>query len=81
MATAFVGKIAAIMALSPCDPCSFSRPDLVVIKDIDLDLSVDFDKTVITGTAHLSVEKQSDEANSLVSRFRSTLKMTCIQYL
>ncbi|KAK7101710.1 leukotriene A-4 hydrolase-like [Littorina saxatilis] len=54
------------MALSTCDPCSFSRPDLCIVTNIDLDLAVDFEKNVIAGTAHLHVEKKRDAIEALV---------------
>ncbi|XP_041984429.1 leukotriene A-4 hydrolase isoform X2 [Aricia agestis] len=42
--------------LSPLDPSSFSRPELAVIKHIDLSLKVDFEKKVLKGIANLKVE-------------------------
>ena len=53
-------------ALSTCDPCSFSRPDVCIVQHIDLDLEVDFEKRVIAGTARLSVERKRDDINMLV---------------
>ena len=54
-------------ALSTCDPCSFSRPDVCIVQNIDLDLAVDFAQRVITGTVHLSVERKRDDTDVLVS--------------
>ena len=54
-------------ALITCDPCSFSRPDDCVVRNIDFDLVVDFEKTVIAGTVLLNVERKRDDAKTLVS--------------
>ncbi|CAF4914140.1 unnamed protein product [Pieris macdunnoughi] len=43
------------MALSPLDPSSYSRPELAVVKHIDLKLNVDFEKKQLTGEALLTV--------------------------
>lgn len=44
------------------DPHSFSRPDSVAIKHIDLDLTVDFERKVLQGSAtlHLNNKTKSD---------------------
>ncbi|XP_023023652.2 leukotriene A-4 hydrolase [Leptinotarsa decemlineata] len=52
--------------LSPSDPSSFSRPELVIIKDICLNLNVNFDNKILSGNVILSVEKVDETANELV---------------
>lgn len=44
-------------ALSENDPNSFSNPDQVKVTHIDLVLEADFDKKILTGTVHLTLEK------------------------
>ncbi|XP_046356909.2 leukotriene A-4 hydrolase-like isoform X2 [Haliotis rufescens] len=53
-------------ALSPCDPCSFSRPDLCAVVHADLDISVNFDKKVISGTVHITVEKKQAGVETII---------------
>ncbi|KAK7476031.1 hypothetical protein BaRGS_00032738 [Batillaria attramentaria] len=53
-------------ALSPSDACSYARPDLCAIKHIDLELAVNFSKSVISGLAHLKVQKKQDDVDTLV---------------
>ncbi|XP_045483856.1 leukotriene A-4 hydrolase isoform X2 [Pieris rapae] len=43
------------MALSPLDPSSYSRPELAVVKHVDLKLNVDFENKQLTGEALLTV--------------------------
>ncbi|CAH4029142.1 unnamed protein product [Pieris brassicae] len=43
------------MALSPLDPSSYSRPELAVVKHVELKLNVDFEKKQLTGEALLTV--------------------------
>nr|XP_026490578.1 LOW QUALITY PROTEIN: leukotriene A-4 hydrolase [Vanessa tameamea] len=43
-------------ALSPLDPSSFSRPELAVIKHVDLLYKVDFDKKMLYGTSVLTIQ-------------------------
>ena len=45
---------------------SFSNPEQVSLKDIALDLTVDFDKKVLTGTAELQFERHQADAQTLV---------------
>ncbi|GAA6139992.1 M1 family metallopeptidase [Arenicella sp. 4NH20-0111] len=45
---------------------SFSNPEQVVIQHIALDLTVDFDKKVLTGTAELTFEKKDEAAKLLI---------------
>ena len=54
------------MALSPEDPCSFSLPKSCVVTHLHLDLSVDFDRKILQGSAVLSVEKKNDDTSVLV---------------
>lgn len=42
--------------MSAIDPHSFSNPEEIIIRHIDLDLNVDFDSSFISGTATLSLE-------------------------
>ncbi|XP_066142815.1 leukotriene A-4 hydrolase isoform X2 [Euwallacea fornicatus] len=43
--------------LSPLDPSSFSRPELARVTNIALNLSVNFDRKIFSGTTELTVEK------------------------
>ncbi|XP_046970491.1 LOW QUALITY PROTEIN: leukotriene A-4 hydrolase [Vanessa cardui] len=43
-------------ALSPLDPSSYSRPELAVIKHVDLLYKVDFDKKMLYGTSVLTIQ-------------------------
>ncbi|KAG5898655.1 hypothetical protein JTB14_005414 [Gonioctena quinquepunctata] len=52
--------------LSPSDPSSFSRPELVIVKDICLNLNVNFNNKILSGNVILSVEKVDENANELV---------------
>ncbi len=45
---------------------SFSNPNEVVVNHISLDLNVDFDTKVISGTAKLKYKKQTPDANTLI---------------
>lgn len=47
------------MDLSPGDPSSYSRPDLAIVTHTHLELSVDFNQTVLKGKAILDVEKKT----------------------
>ncbi|KAK2708397.1 leukotriene A-4 hydrolase-like [Artemia franciscana] len=55
-----------IPRLSPGDPNSYSRPDLVKVTKIDLDLDVDFDRHILFGTASLDIQRINSTADSLV---------------
>ena len=59
------------MALSPTDPNSYSRPDLVKATHVHLDLEVDFDKQVLAGHVILTLEKIDTNATSVVLDARS----------
>ena len=54
-------------ALSPGDPSSFSRPEDVLVKSIHLELDVNFQKHVLSGSVLLDVAKVIPTASSLVS--------------
>lgn len=41
------------------DPHSFSRPDSVAVKHLDLDLTVDFDRRILSGSATLHLENKT----------------------
>ncbi|XP_050305919.1 leukotriene A-4 hydrolase [Anthonomus grandis grandis] len=53
-------------ALSPLDPSSFSRPELVKVTSIGLNLNVNFDKKVLSGTAELGVERVDKSINEII---------------
>jgi leukotriene-A4 hydrolase len=42
------------------DPHSFARPDEAVVKHLDLDITVDFDKKIISGKATVDVEAKDN---------------------
>ena len=54
------------MALSPGDPNSYSRPDIVKTTHVHLELEVDFGKKILVGRVVLSLEKVDSNAESLV---------------
>jgi len=54
------------MALSPGDPNSYSRPDLVTTKHLHLDLFVDFQQKVLRGSAVLTLERKDPTATSVL---------------
>merc|ERR1711953_1288552 len=54
------------MALSPGDPNSYSRPDIVKTTHVHLELEVDFEKKILVGRVVLSLEKVDSNAESLV---------------
>lgn len=45
---------------------SFSNPEQVALQHIGLDLTVDFEKLVLTGAAKLTFERKNDEARLLI---------------
>ncbi|XP_067683113.1 leukotriene A-4 hydrolase-like isoform X1 [Haliotis asinina] len=53
-------------ALSPCDPCSYSRPDQCAVVHADLDIAVNFDKKIISGTVHITVEKKQAAVETIL---------------
>lgn len=54
------------MALSPNDPSSFSCPEHHLLKDIHLEVAVDFSRHVLTGSVTLNFEKKTSD-KSLVN--------------
>lgn len=56
--------------LSKNDPNSFSTPEDVIIKHIDLDWNVNFEKSIINGTALLKFEIIAKSISSIVSTFQ-----------
>ncbi|KAK6176549.1 hypothetical protein SNE40_014812 [Patella caerulea] len=56
--------------LSTCDPCSFSRPDLCVVKSVHLDLEVDFNRQVLSGSAVLTLERIASDIDSVILDIR-----------
>jgi len=54
------------MALSPGDPNSYSRPDQVKTTHVHLDLEIDFEKKVLTGSALLTLEKIDTQAGVVI---------------
>ena len=54
-------------SLSPNDPSSFSRPELVKITHIHLTLDVNFSTNVLKGSAVLQLEKCEPSETSIVS--------------
>nr|XP_022300395.1 leukotriene A-4 hydrolase-like isoform X2 [Crassostrea virginica] len=53
-------------ALSPEDPCSYSRPDECKVNSLDLNLEVDFDSKKLCGYVDLSVERMKDGVQNLI---------------
>ena len=53
-------------ALSPEDPCSYSRPDECKVNSLDLNLEVDFDSKKLCGYVDLTVERMKDVVQNLV---------------
>ncbi|XP_061187939.1 leukotriene A-4 hydrolase-like isoform X3 [Saccostrea echinata] len=53
-------------ALSPEDPCSFSRPDECKVTSLDLILEVDFDSRKLCGYVDLSVQRMKDGVQNLI---------------
>jgi leukotriene A-4 hydrolase/aminopeptidase len=51
---------------APPDTHSYSRPDQVRVRHVDLDLTVDFDRQRLSGSATLAVERKKDETRPLV---------------
>ena len=47
------------------DPHSFARPDEAVVKHLDLNLTVDFDKKILSGTATCDIEVK-DNVNQII---------------
>lgn len=45
---------------------SFSNPDEIIVTHLDLDLTADFDSSVLSGTATLTYRKQQSDADTLM---------------
>ena len=58
-------------ALSPSDPNSYSRPDLVKTNHVHLEVEVNFEKKILTGNVLLSLEKIDPQAESVILDVRS----------
>ena len=54
-------------AMSPVDPCSFSRPDYFTTKDASIDLKVNFEDKTLEGSVILTVERKRSSPKTLVS--------------
>ncbi|XP_050682412.1 leukotriene A-4 hydrolase-like isoform X2 [Leptidea sinapis] len=65
------------MALSPLDPSSYSRPELAVVKHVELSLDVDFENKQLSGLALLTVNAIED-INELILD-SSDLKIEAIE--
>jgi leukotriene-A4 hydrolase len=59
-----VGSLSATAA--PSDPQSFAQPDAVKIRELALDLSVDFTRKVLDGSAELRLDWKDKTAKELV---------------
>lgn len=55
------------MRLSKGDPNSYSTPENEVIKNIDLDWNVDFERQVVSGTATYTFEIIAPTIETIVS--------------
>ena len=53
-------------ALSPSDPNSYSRPDLVKTTHVHLEVEVNFEKKILVGSVLLTLEKIDLEADSVI---------------
>lgn len=52
--------------LSPTDPSSYSRPEDCKLTHLDLNVDVDFNKQIVSGFAHWTVERQKDGIDTVV---------------
>ncbi|HSG62207.1 MAG TPA: M1 family metallopeptidase [Pseudomonadales bacterium] len=48
------------------DHHSFSNPDEMVVRHVSLDLTVDFEASILEGSASLTVERMATDANTLI---------------
>lgn len=55
------------MRLSKVDPSSYSTPENEVIKNIDLDWNIDFERHVVSGTATYTFEILAASIETIVS--------------
>lgn len=58
-------------ALSPSDPNSYSRPDIVKTTHVHLEVEVDFEKKILVGSVRLTLEKVDLQADSVILDARS----------
>ena len=59
------------MSLSPVDPNSYARTDLVKTTHVHLEVEVDFKNQILDGHVILSLEKLDQAANSVILDARS----------
>lgn len=59
-------SVMSSQGLSPSDPSSYSRPEDCRLTHLDLDVDVDFQRHVLSGFAHWTVEKQKDGVDTVV---------------
>ena len=64
-------KFEDMAALSPSDPNSYSRPDLVKTTHVHLEVEVNFEKKILMGSVLLSLERIDLEAESVILDARS----------
>lgn len=57
------------MRLSKVDPSSYSSPEKEIIKNIDLDWNIDFDRHVVNGTATYTFKILAASIETIVSFF------------
>lgn len=55
------------MRLSKVDPSSYSTPENEIIKNIDLDWNIDFERHVVNGTATYTFEIIAASIETIVS--------------
>ena len=63
--------IVSTMSLSPVDPNSYARTDLVKTTHVHLEVEVDFQNQILDGHVILSLEKLDQAANSVILDARS----------
>ncbi|MCK5469584.1 MAG: hypothetical protein KAI99_13780, partial [Cyclobacteriaceae bacterium] len=59
-------KANKVMEKRVTDPHSFSQPEEAVVKHMNLDLQVDFDKKIIIGNAEIEIERSADAQNLIL---------------
>ncbi|VVC97010.1 unnamed protein product [Leptidea sinapis] len=70
------------MALSPLDPSSYSRPELAVVKHVELSLDVDFENKQLSGLALLTVNAIEDiNEVKLRIKYKTSPSATALQWL
>jgi leukotriene-A4 hydrolase len=65
-ATATIHPPAPPPATADVDPHTFARPDEVAVSHLDLDLTVDFDRRTLTGTATLTLDRKRADATRVI---------------